>query len=227
MKRWVLSFVMICSLVVVASADAWPWQKKTAAEPAAKTEAPAPAEVKTAAPEAQAPAAPAAVEAPAKAEPAVAAPTPAPQPSGPAIEKQRALRAKKRTEVNNNQWEIDMMALDGKGAKQKDFLIFKDNKFSSENFAKSGFGPSNYTLSIQDDGSVVVETMQSAEKEGILFWRVELDAQLIVCKGILSRQLGENKTEDYSFLSVGKKPVMNTPPPVEAPKVAAPAEAGK
>jgi hypothetical protein len=141
------------------------------------------------------------------------------------VEKQRALRAKKRTEVNNNQWEIDVMALDGKGAKQKDLLIFKDNKFCSDNFSKSGFGPSNYTLSILDDGSVVVETMQSADKEGILFWRVELDPQLVACKGILSRQLGENKTEDYSFISVGKKPVMNTPPPVEAPKVEAPAQA--
>lgn len=212
MKKLALLSLMICFCAMASAADAaWPWQKKPVSAPQAQAPAAAAAEATSVA----APAAPetAVKEAPAK----VTDATPV-QPSGPALEKQRAQRAKKRAEVNNNQWEVDVMALNGKGEKQKDFLVFKDNKFSSENYSKIGFGPSNYTLSILDDGSVVVETMQSADKEGIIFWRIEWDSQLIVCKGILSRQLSENKTEDYSFLSVGKKPVMNTPPPAQAPQ---------
>ncbi|MEK7849672.1 MAG: hypothetical protein AAB213_02470 [Candidatus Omnitrophota bacterium] len=124
------------------------------------------------------------------------------------VEKTKSLREKKKSELNNTEWEIEAMALSGKGAKQSDILVFKDNKFSSEEFLKTGFKESNYTLSVLDSGMVVVETMQTSEKEGAIFWRAEFDASLTACKGVMSRQLSGNKTEDYSFASVAKKPIL-------------------
>ena len=123
-------------------------------------------------------------------------------------EKTKGLRDKKKSDLNNTQWEIEVMALSGKGAKQNDTLVFKENKFSSAEFLKTGFKESNYTLSVLDGGMVVVETMQTSEKDGSIFWRVEFDASLSTCKGVMSRQLSGNKTEDYSFVSVVKKPIL-------------------
>lgn len=141
-------------------------------------------------------------------------------PSAAELEKQRALRDKKKSLINNNQWDVDIMPLSGKGNKQSDTLVFRDSKFSSVAFGKSGFAPSNYTLTMVEDGSAVIETMQSSEKEGIIFWRIEMDKDLAACKGILSRQMSENKTEDFSFSSSGKKPAT-----AEAVVVAPPAAA--
>ncbi len=176
--------VIILSLCFALSGYCWTWGKKdtTPAAPAA-------------APEKGLSEAPAAAASPA-----------APEAKKVDTSKMRELREKKRDELKNTQWDIDVMALSGKGAKQKDIIIFSDNKFSSEEFAKSGFKESNYTLTVQDNGLVVVETMQTNDKEGSIFWRIEFDSSLASCKGVMSRQLSGNKTDDYSFVSTAKKP---------------------
>jgi hypothetical protein len=125
------------------------------------------------------------------------------------IEKQRALREKKKAALNSHEWEVEVIAMSGKGVKQSDILVFSESKFFSEVFSKLGFEPTNYTVTAQDDGATVVESMQSADKEGIVFWRIEFDKDLAGCKGIYSRQLSQNKTEDYSFTSLSKKPYVH------------------
>lgn len=207
-KSVLLGLILFFVFVFVAKGHCWPWDKKqeTPAKPAAAsseaafTQAPAPK----------------------AAEPPRAVATEALVPAKPDPDKTRSLREKKKREINDSQWEIDVLPLSGKGAKESDVITIKDNKFSSEVFAKKGFEPSNFTLSLQDDASPVVETMQSSEKEGTVFWRVEFDSVLVSCKGIISQQLPGNKSEDYSFISTAKRPVLNVPVKAPAEKPAPP-----
>ena len=81
------------------------------------------------------------------------------------MEKQRVLRDKKKAQVNNNQWDVEISPLSGKGAKQTDVLIFRDNKFASNAYAKVGFSPSNYTLTVADGKSgKLPETQKGKQK---------------------------------------------------------------
>ena len=45
-------------------------------------------------------------------------------------------------------------------------------------FGKKGFPSTNITLTVQPDGSLIWETMQTSEKSGICFWRGEMDKAL-------------------------------------------------
>jgi hypothetical protein len=194
-----LIFVFLTSFTTLGFC--WPWDKNAAQ---ATKNAPA-----IAAPEAAAKQAPVVQEVSKEAA----------KPSKSSIDKDRMLREKKKSALNNSQWDIEVVALSGKGSKQKDVLVFYENKFSSDVYSKLGFNASNYTLTLQENGMAVVETMQTSEKEGIIFWRIELDPAVTVCKGVLSRQLPNNKSEDYSFVSVAKKPYQPPAPAVagEAP----------
>ncbi len=81
-----------------------------------------------------------------------------------------------------------------------DTLIFKDGKMSSEGLAKKGYGTSNYTLSIGDDGIPVFETMQRDENEGVAFWRGELvDGQI---RGVISVQKAKEPAISFGFHGV-------------------------
>lgn len=135
------------------------------------------------------------------------------------IDKDRMLREKKKSALNNSQWDVVVTALSGKGLKQNDVLTFYENKFSSDAYSKIGFNASNYTMTLQENGMAVVETMQTSEKEGIIFWRIELDPSVTECRGVLSRQLSTNKTEDYSFVSTSKKPFQGGLPAQQAAPV--------
>lgn len=135
------------------------------------------------------------------------------------VDKERALREKKKGALNNTQWEVEVSALSGQGTKQKDILIFYDNRFSSDVFLKKSFKASNYTMTLQEDGAAIVETMQSSEKEGVVFWRLEFDPNMVSCKGILSRQLADSKSEDFSFVSISRSLYVA---PVESPEEARP-----
>jgi hypothetical protein len=179
--------VLILSFAKATSGGCWPWDKKS---PPPAMQPPAQAAVqKTGVPAASTVSASQGVRPPSKAE----------------LDKMRATREKKRGELNNTQWELTVKPLSGKGKEQKNTLIFQDHMFSSEEFLKKGFQPSNYTLTVLDNGVVVVETMQTSEKEGLIFWRVEFDEPLTTCKGVFSRQLPHSKSEDFSLRSISRK----------------------
>lgn len=223
MKRVILGLMVGGLLSVgVNSAYCWSWEKKKEparvpvekVAPTAKAVVVAPsAEVAAESKEAKIEEAPAVKP--------VVLPEPvneAPKYSKSDIDRMRVAREKKKEALNNTQWDIVVSSLSGKGSSQKDTLIFKENKFLSENFNKLGFGASNFTLTVEDAGSSVVETMQSSEKEGMVFWRVEVDAPVAIVKGVISRQLSGNKTEDFSFTSTAKKPVLVNQAPAEEKK---------
>ncbi len=192
MKRvFIICFLLGFWLTFSATGHCWPWERK----------APAPAPKASEAVKEQ-PAQQAAV--------AVAIPQDikeAPKPSKVNLNKEKLLREKKKSALNNSQWDIEVVALNGRGPKQKDILVFRDNKFSSENYLKQGFKDSNYTLTLLENDMAVVETMQTADKGGIIFWRIEFNTEVTVCKGVLSRQVTNVKTEDYSFVSIAKEAI--------------------
>lgn len=196
-KSVLLGLILFFVFAFVSNGHCWPWDKKQ-----------------------EAPSKPAAVSNEAVSKQAPSAKTA--EPAKPEPDKTRSLREKKKRELNDSQWEIEVLPLNGKGAKESDVITIKDNKFSSEEFAKKGFEPSNFTLSLQDDVFPVAETMQSSEKEGTVFWRVEFDSTLVSCKGIISQQLPGNKSEDYSFISTAKRPVLNVPVKAPEEKLASP-----
>jgi len=133
------------------------------------------------------------------------------------IEAQKLLAQEKRKRLNNTQWQIELKALSGsqspkeKNKNEAEVLAFKDNQISVQGFSKKGFGATNYTLTVQDDGSCVWETMQTSEKSGIAFWRGEIDKDISKMQGVLSYHIDDKTTRDYSFVSEAKTDIPAQP----------------
>ena len=119
-----------------------------------------------------------------------------------ALRKKRALISKKKKEVDNIEWDVDMR-LSGSDKTNPDTIIFYNGKVSSKKLVKEGFLPTNYTLTLEDNGKIVWETMQSANNETI-FFRGEIAPGMDKMKGIISQQRLEG-TKDFSFVSTDKR----------------------
>jgi hypothetical protein len=129
-----------------------------------------------------------------------------------AVDAQRALREKKRRQLNNTEWKIELTILTGRRKKQSDSITFSNNQIASVNLLQRGFSATNYTLTVQENGTVIWETMQTSDKSGIAFWRGEIDANVQKMQGILSHRINNEATRDYSFRSISKKAI---PPSTE------------
>lgn len=149
-----------------------------------------------------------------KAVPAVPAAPSAPK-ADKAIEKELKERrdavAKKMNMLNNTEWQIEMTPMaapSGKAPKKEiEFVTFKNNQVSFSGFGKKGFPTTNLTLTIQDDGSVIWETMQTSEKSGVCFWRGELDKGMMNMRGVLSHKIDAKTKTDYTFVSTSRKSI--------------------
>ena len=138
---------------------------------------------------------------------------------------------KKREEVLKNLdmtvWEMERVssavAAPAKGEKGEkarkkqtvmDKITFKNKQLSSEAFAKEGYTPSNVTLTIEESGSAVLETMQRNDKGDVLSWRGELSDSRM--GGVISKQSSQGEMINYSFRAstVGQ---LDAPPPAPAP----------
>ncbi len=147
-----------------------------------------------------------------------------------AQEQAAKIEAKKK-ELNGHEWEVKMTSSADKTKSSTDTLIFRDMKFESKNMTSQGYNITNYTISLQEGGPSVWETMQSNEKGNAVFWRAEWEGEAM--HGLMSKQVGEGKNDDYFFSSINSKeipaetpkPVEEAPAPaaVEAPAVNAPA----
>lgn len=127
-----------------------------------------------------------------------------------ALKAKRAVAQKKLNELNNTEWAIELLPMTGKGKKETDTVTFKNNQVGIAGFAKKGFSFTNFTLTVQEDGVVIWETMQTSEKTGIAFWRGEFDSKLQTMRGVVSHQVDQKNKQDYSFISAAKK---NIPAP--------------
>jgi hypothetical protein len=117
----------------------------------------------------------------------------------------RLLIEQRRKEIDNVEWKIQLVPLAGKGKAVPETVVFKKGQVAFDEFSKKGFNPSNFSLKIQEDNVIVWETMQSAEKSGVIFWRGEITPDMQKMRGVLSYQVNEKKKEDYSFISTERK----------------------
>ncbi|HOW42458.1 MAG TPA: hypothetical protein P5110_03315 [Candidatus Omnitrophota bacterium] len=124
-----------------------------------------------------------------------------------ALKQKKEQIQRKAGELNNTEWQIELTPLSGKGKKETDVVTFSNNQVVIGNYLKKGFVATNYTVSIQDDGTGVWETMQSSEKAGTAFWRGEMDKTMQVMRGILSYQVDDKTKHDYSFISTARKSI--------------------
>lgn len=120
-------------------------------------------------------------------------------------EKQRVLMERKKASLNNTEWEIEIVSLGGKRrTTTKDTILFKEGKVSIATLLKKGFSPTNYTLTIRDNGALIWETMQTAKKDAVAFIRGEITPDTMSMKGIISYP-GRTTSDDYSFRSITKR----------------------
>ncbi len=127
------------------------------------------------------------------------------------LQRRRALISKRKEMLNNTSWEIDMVPLDGKGKQETDVILFYDRKVSTENLARDGFLPTNFTLTLKEDGKTEWETMQSKENE-VVFFKGELSEEFDTMSGVISFQKLEGNL-DYSFTTTSKRQVTPPKPP--------------
>jgi hypothetical protein len=136
---------------------------------------------------------------------------------------QLELIAAKKAELNDHEWEVKLSSATDKSKTSSDTLIFKEQMFESKAMTDKGYKPTNYTVSLQEGGPTVWETMQSTDKGNPVFWRGEWEGDSM--RGVMSKQLGDGKNEDYYFSSVSskvlEKPVEPEPVKEEAEAVTA------
>ena len=81
----------------------------------------------------------------------------------------------KPLDLNVTKWEITLTSFDTKGKKKttSDTLTFEDSQVIAKDFERQGYSPTNYSLSVKEDGTTVFKTMQIG-KAGTAFWRGEV-----------------------------------------------------
>jgi hypothetical protein len=122
-------------------------------------------------------------------------------------EARRKLVEKKRGELNNTEWLVEISAIGGQERPESGTITFKNNRVAISNYGKHEFPETNYTITVQNDGGFVWETMQVSEKSGTAFWRGEMDPGMKSMRGSLSLHSDEYTIHDYSFTSTEKKRV--------------------
>ncbi len=128
----------------------------------------------------------------------------------------------KRAELNDHEWNIKVIPAADKTKITEDTLIFKDQMFEAKGMTAKGYKPTNYTVSLQEGGPTVWETMQSLDGGNAIFWRGEWEGERM--NGVMSKQLGEGKDEVYYFSSLSSKVIEKAPEPVKEEPVAAVAD---
>lgn len=121
-----------------------------------------------------------------------------------AIRKKRELIRLKKSSLNNLEWDIEITSLSNKGDVSKDILIFQENKVRIQGLVGKGFLPTNYTLTVQDDGVLVWETMQTLENGQVVFMRGEITSDIKTMRGVMNYPK-RVKDNDYNFISVDKR----------------------
>ncbi len=135
-------------------------------------------------------------------------------PKGPS-KKDEAARAElrkmileKKGELNGTSWSIEINSQAKRGdLLGEDTLVFQNDKFLSERSNKIGYAATNYTLTVQEGGPTIWETMQTSKKGEVCFWRGEWKDNVMT--GIISRQL-EKGSEEYYFTSASRKEIPKT-----------------
>ena len=113
----------------------------------------------------------------------------------------KGLELKARQTLKSQEWTVYLVPLElskkEKPTVEIDILTFTDMKVKSNNLSSKGYGESNYSLRVQEDGTAVWETMQVNENEDLVFLRGDLKGNQM--SGIISMQPKKGTRKDYSF----------------------------
>ena len=107
------------------------------------------------------------------------------------------------TELNGTQWQIQiapMYARNGSVPVQEDHVTFEGNQMSSSTLNTQGFPKSNITLTPQEDGRLVWETMQTHSNGETVFWRGEMKEGRM--QGVFSRHPKDGAPIDFIFRGI-------------------------
>jgi len=192
MRRDIIFFVGAIMMVVLvfkaeASSGGAPLWEKKAKPQQGKTTAVSPSTV------------------PAAAKPGSSAVAPA-APTPEDIRRQRAIINMRRRQIDNTEWEIELIPMSGKGRNKKDVIRFSDRKVILKSLAKEGFTPTNFSLSLRSNKKLVWETMQKKDAD-IVFFKGEFSSELDSMTGVISFQRLRG-TQDFSFRSTAKREVV-------------------
>ena len=100
--------------------------------------------------------------------------------------------------LDDTEWEVKLTPISG-GGQIADTISFIQGKFFSGRLNTSGYLASNYSLTIEDSGKIIWETMQTGS-DGTASWRGEIDGDKM--QGILSLRSQDGQTQDFSFMSI-------------------------
>jgi REP element-mobilizing transposase RayT len=100
-------------------------------------------------------------------------------------------------ELDATEWQIRLTPASG-GKQTADTISFSQGQFISGKLNTQGFIVSNYSLTIEDSGKIVWETMQTGP-QGTASWRGEIEGNKM--QGILSLRSGD-EAQDFSFISI-------------------------
>jgi len=100
-------------------------------------------------------------------------------------------------ELDGTKWDIELTYFDAKKRKktENDTLIFADRKIISDEYKKKGYGPSNYSLNVSEDGTTSFGTMQIFKNE-TSFWKGKVSPEGML-QGSLHVQDSKGKTKEY------------------------------
>ena len=106
--------------------------------------------------------------------------------------------AKAREDLGAKEWTVHFSPVGDKKAKpQEDVLTFTSGKLSSRYFSTKGYLECNCTITVQDDGVIIWETMQVTKNGDTAFWKGELVNDAI--DGIISLHPQKGAAQDFSF----------------------------
>ena len=94
--------------------------------------------------------------------------------------------------------QVKPMYAAGSGGVVVDELRFESGKVVSSTLAAQGFAGSNYSLTIQGNGVVLWETMQTGPNNEVVCWRGEWDGKTM--HGVMTRQLPGQVVTNFAFI---------------------------
>jgi hypothetical protein len=100
--------------------------------------------------------------------------------------------------LNGTSWDVQIHTMTG--IAQPDRIEFRNGEVVSQHLSTQGFLPSNYTLSVQRNGVVVWETMQTAPSGEIVCWHGEWNGGRM--QGVMTRQLPGAAPSNFSFVGI-------------------------
>lgn len=116
----------------------------------------------------------------------------------------RTTHAAEGLSLNGTAWQVELVPARAfaNAGPISDQLLFENGRVASGFLASQGFPQTNYSLTVEENGSVTWETMQTSGSGEIASWRGEWRGDRM--RGVFSRQSATGGIEEYNF--VARKP---------------------